>query len=141
MMFSTVTIELPYPGRTGNHSVRHTATGRHYVSKEALAYRALVSQALRGRRAPPGPISVAWTFVPPDRRARDADNLLKVVKDALTLAGFWADDSNKVIQRGDWEWVEPEKGGSILLTVSSLDQGGDIHICNKRTGRSPGFSS
>lgn len=118
MMLSTLQLELPYPTGTGNHSVRHTRSGGHYVTKEAQAYRDLVSLAVRGRRAPPGALSVAWCFVPPDRRARDADNLLKVVKDALTRCGFWADDSNRVIRQGSWEWAEPVKGGAILLDVT-----------------------
>lgn len=54
---------------------------------------------------------------PPDLRARDVDNLMKVVKDALTDAGFWVDDSNKVIRKGSWEWAGPGKG-SVLVTAT-----------------------
>ena len=43
-------IELPYPDHTGNHSVRHSAHG-HYVPKEALTYRLVVAERLRGRQA------------------------------------------------------------------------------------------
>ncbi len=120
MVKSTVQLELPYPSRTGNHSVKHTANGRHYLTKEALTYRDLVAACLRGRKAPAGQLSVAWTFCPPDRRRRDTSNLLKVVEDALTLAGFWADDSNLVQPRGSWEWREPVKGGVVLLDVTNI---------------------
>lgn len=92
-------LELAYPGVTGNHSVRHTRSGGHYLSAKADAYTWLVKDAISSRKAPPGQICVDWLFAPPDARGRDVDNLMKVVKDALTKCGFWADDSNKVMER------------------------------------------
>jgi Holliday junction resolvase RusA-like endonuclease len=41
----------------------------------------------------------------------------KVVADALTKAGFWKDDSNKVLTRETFEWTPPTPGGAIGLTV------------------------
>lgn len=115
------TLELPYPSHTGNHSVRHTRGGGHYVTKEAEAYRLMVSlKASPGRMAPrmlAGPLRLEWLIAPPDRKARDVDNLMKVVCDALTRCGFWVDDSNKVLKHGSWQWTDPVPGGSILLTV------------------------
>lgn len=111
--------ELPYPGHTGNTSVRHGG-GRHYLSKEALAYRAAVRMKVNPRGDKVlihGPVRVEWLIAPPDRRARDFDNLSKNVSDALTHAGFWADDSNKVIVAGSYQWTEPLKGGRIHLSV------------------------
>jgi crossover junction endodeoxyribonuclease RusA len=119
MPLRSVELVLPYPSSTGNHSVRHTKTGGHYVTAEAKEYRAQVAMALRGCMAPRGPISTAWTFYPPDLRARDSTNLLKVVEDALTRALFWEDDSNKVIVCGSWGWGPVVKGGVIELVVSS----------------------
>ncbi len=76
----SIAIELPYPRTTGNHAVRHTRAGGHYKTPEARGYELDVLAALRGRIAPEGPISLDWLIAPPDRRARDFDNLAKVVK-------------------------------------------------------------
>lgn len=114
----TTSIELPYPAGSGNHSVRHTRSGGHYLTAGTLAYRLAVKAAVGLARAPDGPIQADWVISPPDRRARDFDNLMKVVKDALTLAGFWGDDSNRVIRGGSWVWCEPTKGGAITLTCA-----------------------
>lgn len=114
--------ELPYPGHTGNKSVRHGG-GRHYLTKEALAYRVQVASAVNptGRLKPlPGPLHCDWLIAPPDLKARDIDNLLKVVKDALTKAGVWADDSNRVLPAGSWLWTDPVPGGRIFLTLSKV---------------------
>jgi crossover junction endodeoxyribonuclease RusA len=117
-----VSIDLPYPvGCTGNTAVRH-AGGRHYLSAKAVAYHALVAVAVRrlGLSSPlVGPLRASWVMCPPDLRARDHTNVFKVCEDALTRAGFWVDDSNRVIASGDWRWAFPPiKGGRISLTVS-----------------------
>lgn len=116
---SSLVIELPYPTSTGNHAVRHGAGG-HYLTKGALAYRMAVAQALAGRRAPAGAIRTDWLLAPPTAAARDFDNLMKVVADALTQAGFWVDDSNRILVRGSWEWTAPVQGGRVWLEVSPL---------------------
>jgi Holliday junction resolvase RusA-like endonuclease len=109
-------VELPYPTGTGNTSVRHAA-GRHYLSKEAMAYRMAVAQRV-GRRTPlRGPLHMDWLIAPPDQRRRDHDNLEKVAGDALVKAGFIEDDSNQVIVSGAWRWTDPVKGGAILVTA------------------------
>jgi len=112
-------IELPYPAGSGNHSVRHGG-GAHYVSAGTKAYRAQVLQQLnpRGTREPmAGPLRVEFLIAPPDGKGRDFDNLKKVVGDALTLAGVWTDDSNKVIKSGCWEWCDPMPGGRVFVTI------------------------
>ena len=65
----------------------------------------------------PGPLEVLYTLHPPDLRARDEDNVLKVVKDALTRARVWVDDSNKVITRSVVEWGETVKGGVVCIEL------------------------
>jgi crossover junction endodeoxyribonuclease RusA len=104
-------LELPYPTKSGNNHTRGKAGGGRYLTPEALAYRPAVSDALRGRQAPSGRLAVGFVLAPPDRRARDVDNVLRPLKDALTHAGFWPDDSNKVIASGEWQWSEPGRHG------------------------------
>lgn len=121
----TYEFALPWPSATGNHAVKHTRTGGHYKTAEAKAYEAVVAQivaamgmgSLLGRKPLGGPLEVSWLLAPPDRRARDVDNVRKVVADALTRAGFWADDSNKVLAKETFEWSEPTRGGEISLLV------------------------
>lgn len=113
-------LELPYPPGTGNHSVRHVR-GRHYLTAQAKAYRGEVAVAahragMAGRKLL-GPLRVRYVAAPPDRRERDSDNVEKPLKDALTKAGVWASDSNKVIRSSTFEWAEPMAGGSLLVVI------------------------
>jgi crossover junction endodeoxyribonuclease RusA len=121
VIHTTVAIELPYPRVSGNHSVRHTRSGGHYLTDEAREYHDAIAYAVRRRKAPAGAIRTEWLLAPPDLRARDHTNVLKVTEDALTRAGFWSDDSNKVIRSGDWAWAPVVKGGRIHLTVTPCD--------------------
>jgi Holliday junction resolvase RusA-like endonuclease len=122
-----LTLELPYPPVTGNQAVRHAGRGVHYKTEPAKAYERAVDSAVRLARlsgqiepqALAGPLVVSWVLAPPDRRARDCDNVRKVVGDALTKAGLWSDDSNRVLVRELFEWTEPVIGGQILLTVEA----------------------
>lgn len=118
----TYTITLPYPPTSGNHHVKHGA-GRHYLTAQAREYRAAVGQAcamqgVAGLKLA-GPLLVAYSVIPPDDKARDDDNLLKPAKDALTKAGVWVDDSNKVIRSSSLDWYEPEKPGRIVITITA----------------------
>lgn len=120
--------ELPWPPVTGNKAVRHTRTGGHYKTREALTYEAVVAQivaamgvgSLIGQKPLQGPLSVEWTLAPPDKRSRDVDNVRKVAADALTRAGFWKDDSNKVLVREVFDWTEAMPEGAIHLSVEVL---------------------
>lgn len=125
---SSWSIELPWPPVTGNRAVRHAGRGVHYKTREAQAYDAAVAAIVvalgvgqgAGRKALGGPLVAEWVLAPPDRRARDLDNLRKVCADALTKAGLWKDDSNKVLLRESFIWTEPVAGGSVFLTLETL---------------------
>jgi crossover junction endodeoxyribonuclease RusA len=124
----TYELELPWPPVLGNHATKHSRTGGHYKVAEAVAYDARVRRVLAGiglgclagQKPLTGPLSVSWLLSPPDRRARDVDNVRKVVADALTKAGFWLDDSNQVLTREAFEWTQPMRSGAIGLTVEVL---------------------
>lgn len=120
-MATELILTLPYPpaGTTGNHAVKH-ARGGHYLTDAARAFIHLVKMSVscqNGRRMLEGPLEVVWTVSPPDRRARDSDNVMKTVKDCLTRAGVWVDDSNKVIRREVFQWTEPVERGLVTLRV------------------------
>jgi crossover junction endodeoxyribonuclease RusA len=122
-MVRTLSLELPWPP-TGNHATKHTTTGGHYKTREAGLYRSMVRnevyQSMLTGLPLTGPLEVSWLLAPPDRRARDVDNVRKECADALTLAGLWVDDSCKVIRRERFEWTEPVPGGRVMLEVGVL---------------------
>ena len=76
---------LPWPPSV-NHYWRH-CRGRTFISQEGQAFRTSVCALLAGGgpRKPPagGRIALCMDAFPPDRRARDLDNLAKAVQDAL----------------------------------------------------------
>jgi crossover junction endodeoxyribonuclease RusA len=124
-MQKTHQLELPWPAVTGNHAVKHTKTGGHYKVAKAKAYEAAVHAIVLGQglgqgQTLNGPLRAVWLLAPPDRRARDMDNVRKTVADALTKAGFWADDSNKVLAEERFVWTAPEPGGVVFLTVETI---------------------
>jgi crossover junction endodeoxyribonuclease RusA len=117
----TYVIRLPYPPVSGNRMSR-AGRGRHYTPPVVRDYRDRVAAEVRSlglRCQLPGPLRVEYTVAPPDRRARDADNVIKMVNDALTLAGFWLDDSNRVLVEYSYRWLDPLPGGSVVVEVLS----------------------
>lgn len=94
-----------------------SAAGRTYRS-EAIA------AVLKQLRRPPrlaGRLRVEIVAMPPDRRVRDLDNLLKGSLDALTHAGVWTDDG--ALDRIEIARGAVTKGGSLHIRIHSLDQG------------------
>ena len=117
-----IEITLPYPPTTGNHTTKKGRHGFYTVPgvkayRDEVAYRLAADGLVLGLE---GPLAVEWMVSPPNRRAVDEDNFLKVAKDALTRAGFWIDDSNKVIRRTTFEWLDPTPGGAVRLRVAYL---------------------
>lgn len=123
-----ISLQLPWPAKsTGNHATKHTRGGVHYTTATAKAYRARVAAGIAGAGLVlglPGPLQVEWQLTPPSGHGVDVDNVRKTVADALTLAGFWADDSNKVIRREVFDWMGqcPDKVGAVRVVVSVLGE-------------------
>ena len=114
--------EIPYPPSTGNTMVRHTKTGGHYSNLKFLDWRNVVRARLEGLgmlvEGPRfTPVHIDIVACPPDKKARDADNLLKVVFDALVYSGVLADDSNKVIRGHSMIWSAPGDEARVSVSI------------------------
>ena len=95
---TTVNLQLPWPPSVNTYwrhiSLRGKA--RVLVSKAGRDYRVAVQRAVlaaRGVAQMAGDVRVSIVAYPPDRRARDVDNLLKAVLDSLEHAGVYLSDS------------------------------------------------
>jgi crossover junction endodeoxyribonuclease RusA len=121
-----ITLALPWPP-SANQCYRLIRSGklmgRVLMSAEGRAYRKAVDAVVRqakGRMCWATRLRVEILAYPPDRRARDIDNLFKAVLDALQASGVFLNDAQidqLEIMRG-----EPVKGGSIVARVEQLHQ-------------------
>ncbi len=114
-------LTLPWPPSVNSywrHPSRGPLAGRHLISEAGRLYRTSV-WALAPRRAVlTGRLSVVIEAYPPDRRARDIDNLPKAPLDALTHAGVWTDDSQ--IDKLTIERCAVVKGGRLDITIEII---------------------
>jgi crossover junction endodeoxyribonuclease RusA len=113
-----VKLDWPAPGLSPNARLHWSRKSRLIKSARKAAWASVLeargrANALRGER-----LHLTWTFCPPDRRRRDADNIiasLKAAADGISDAlGF--DDSKFV---STYQFGEPVKGGAVLVTVRS----------------------
>ena len=122
-----MTLTLPWPP-SANTYYRHVSkgplAGRVLLSEAGRAYRkavdAVVKQA-RARKAWAVPLEVRIAVVPPDRRRRDLDNLLKSVLDCLQASGVFENDHQ--IDCLSIYRCERVAGGQLEVTVEPLDTG------------------
>lgn len=101
MTYRVYSFEVPFPPSTNTYW-RHVMTQgrpRTLISKRGRAYRDVIKQAVytqvrsRSFVTIRDAVHMEIDLFPPDRRRRDVDNYCKALLDALTHAGFWADDS------------------------------------------------
>ena len=119
-----MTLELPWPPSINRYyrSLRKGAlAGRVLISEEGRAYRLAVDAVVREAKARKRfdvPLSVAVLANPPDRRARDLDNLFKSVLDSLQHSGVYLNDSqidDLHIKRG-----AVVKGGRLTVSIAPI---------------------
>lgn len=121
-----ISLTLPYPPSV-NHYWRTRVMRRGaryvpsvYVSEDGQQYQRTVKRILDGVPTADGRLRVQILVRPPDRRARDLDNILKCCLDALTKAGVWHDDSqvdSLLVVRGD-----QVDGGSVIVLVELFEE-------------------
>jgi Holliday junction resolvase RusA-like endonuclease len=111
-------LTLPYP-RSGNH-LYTVAQNRKILSADGHDYHASVAALWLEQRPRDwvpltSHLQVVHGFYPPDHRPRDIDNPVKVIHDALTKAGVWADDRQIVDCRQLWGHVAKEPYVLVLI--------------------------
>lgn len=118
------TVTLPWPPSTNRiwRNVAVSGKPRTLLSQEGRVYRKAAANAclvakLAGKQLS-GRLALQLVVQAPDRRARDLDNMVKAVQDALTHAGVWLDDSQidrLLVERGP-----VVKGGMVSVTVEVM---------------------
>ncbi|EJH9744961.1 RusA family crossover junction endodeoxyribonuclease [Escherichia coli] len=111
---------LPYPPSLNTYWRRRGS--QYYISDKGQKYRKDVQQIIRQLKLDiftKSRLRIKVIADVPDSRRRDLDNLQKAVFDALTKAGFWADD----VQVVDYRVVKMPvvKGGRLELTITELE--------------------
>lgn len=118
-------VTLPWPPSTNRiwRNVAVSGKPRTLLSQEGRRYRKAAADAcllakLAGLQISDR-LALRLVVQAPDRRARDLDNTVKAVQDALTHAGVWLDDSQidrLLVERGP-----VVKGGRVSVTVEVMD--------------------
>lgn len=76
-----------------NHYVKHTRSGRHYVTKEAKAFKEAVVLFARGKAVIAERFGLeVWIYLGHGKRG-DGDNFFKVLADSLVQAGVIHSDA------------------------------------------------
>lgn len=125
----TLAFTLPWPPSVNTYW-RHIVLGgkfkkpqaRVLLSEQGRKYQVDALVAIHGQRVPRGAVkgrlAVAAVAYPPDRRARDLDNVWKGLLDALYHAGVIRDDAD--IDELSIRRATVRPGGLIELRVSEI---------------------
>ncbi|MCL6481040.1 MAG: RusA family crossover junction endodeoxyribonuclease [Firmicutes bacterium] len=88
-----LTITVPLVPPSVNHYVRHTRTGRHYVTREGKAYKRAVALFARGKCVRAKRYELEAVIYLGYGQRGDGDNFWKVVADGLVEAGVIHSDA------------------------------------------------
>ena len=113
-----ITVDLPYPPSANR--LWRAVRGRQIKSAEYRSWLLEAQAAITLARvvgSMPGGYHLAILATRPDRRARDIDNLIKPISDAIAAAGLVLNDSAAESVFAIWKPSEPLKGGAITVTL------------------------
>lgn len=80
-----------------NHYVRHTRTGRHYVTKDATAFKQAVAIYGRNLFVCAKTFTVSIRIILPACKRGDADGFIKLVLDGMADAGIFRDRKGEIV--------------------------------------------
>jgi crossover junction endodeoxyribonuclease RusA len=112
--------QLPLPPPASQTTTNVKGPGRVKTAKYK-AWRNEAGWEINLQKVKPvsGRYHIDLEITPPDRRARDADNLKKGVYDVLKEAGIIQDDSNKYMASWSGRWNNPGKAG-VRVTIEEV---------------------
>ena len=90
---SRVTLEIPLIPPSVNMYVRHTRTGRHYVTREAKAFKEALALFAHGQCVQAKKYKVSVCIYLGHGQRGDIDNFQKVILDGLADAGVIKSDA------------------------------------------------
>lgn len=114
-----IKLTIPYPPSVNTYWGFHSH--RRFLTPKANQFKAKISELVIENKVPKlgdARIELTITLYPPDKRARDIDNVLKCCIDALCQAGVFDDDSQVdvlLVLRGDIV-----KGGKAEVFIEVL---------------------
>jgi len=121
-------LSLPWPpsvNRMYRSISKGPLAGRVLISEEGRQFRKAVDSVVRQARARQGwqmRLRVEIAAFPPDRRARDLDNLLKSILDSLQHSGVFESDS-QIDDIRIWRG-ERVPGGEITVWLTPIEYAG-----------------
>lgn len=98
--------------------VRSTKTKRYAEWREAVAWE--IAAARPGKIDGPYSLSLAVQRDWRSKRARDIDNLIKPISDALVAAGIISDDS--LAERVSAQWADDLGGAAVVAIVQPAEE-------------------
>lgn len=113
-------IALPFPPSV-NHYWLHTRQGKHYISDEGKRYQSKVFMACMAEIPFTQAVEISVEVTMPDNRARDLDNLWKVLLDSLTKAKIIEDDCWQKLPSITMKAVGVSKNNAgVVVTIKEL---------------------
>ena len=115
---SEISFTVPLVPPSVNHYVKHTRSGRHYVTKEAIAFKEATAIFARGKSISAKRYQVEiGVFLARGQRG-DGDNFGKCILDSLVAAGVIHSDAavKKLTIEKDRDWKNPR----TEITVKAL---------------------
>ena len=112
---------LPWPPTVNTYY--RMVNNRMIISSAGRLYRSVVAAEVmthRNRETYLCELAMTVSLYPPDKRKRDADNVIKALWDAMTKAGVYLDDSQIKDYRVRMLKPDPDKRGWVSVTVQPL---------------------
>ena len=125
-----LTVELPWPDKRLSPNARNHWTAKAEASQTAKAQGCYLTMEkakqfylaqTQQRYEMPDGFEAQYTFHPPDKRKRDIDNFLAMMKNYQdgVCAALGIDDSR--IKRTVIEWGDVVKGGKVVLRLEEME--------------------
>lgn len=124
-MNQTVGMCLPFP-ITLSACFKNVRGNGRAATDRYTAYKAEAARMILAQGAPKvsGPVVVEVALTAPDRRKRDADNLMKCLFDTLVHNGVIEDDNNRVVVAFSVRWVDEQAPCHVTVRPVCAGTGG-----------------